>query len=63
MNSWTKFRRDVERADKALIASVGSGYLPGRYLIGVDSSTRGCSISQLLGNGVEGSSDSRESDV
>ena len=53
----------MDSADNALMESVGRGYLPGRYRIGVDSSTKGSSMSQLLGNGVVGSSDSREREV
>lgn len=53
----------MDSADKALMASVGNGYLPGRNLMGVDSRTKGCSIFQLLGNGVKGSSERRKRDV
>lgn len=48
VKSWTRFLRDVARADNALMAleEDAEDIIPFRCLMGVDSSTRGCSMFQ-----------------
>jgi hypothetical protein len=52
VKSWTRFRREIARAERARTVSVFSGMRPPRFRIGVVERTRGFSMRHARGRSV-----------